>query len=63
VDELGVALQGEWVKIDMDFINAMIESMPRCVKAVSGARRGSTKYENNSYYAVYSYRIFFKSCV
>lgn len=40
MDELGVALQGEWVKIDMDFINALIEStLPKRIKAVSLKQR------------------------
>jgi transposase len=29
--ELWVALQEEWVKIDIEFINSLIESMPRHV--------------------------------
>ena len=33
-DELWVALQEEWEKIDVGFINALIESMPRRVQAV-----------------------------
>ena len=36
-DELWVALQEEWEKIDVGFINALIESMPRCVQAVCDA--------------------------
>jgi len=43
-DELWMALQEEWEKIDVGFINALIESMPRRVQAVYEARGLSTKY-------------------
>jgi transposase len=43
-EELWVALQEEWVKIDIDFINSLIESMPRRVQAVYRALGKSTKY-------------------
>ena len=44
VEELWVALQEEWLKIDIDFINALIDSMPRCAQAVYEACGRSTKY-------------------
>jgi transposase len=43
-EELWVALQKEWVKIDIEFINSLIESMPRHVQAVYEANGKSTKY-------------------
>jgi transposase len=43
-EELWIALQEEWVKIDIEFINSLIESMPRCVQAVYGSNGKSTKY-------------------
>ena len=43
-DELWVALQEEWEKIDVGFVNALIESMPCHVQAVYEARGLSTKY-------------------
>jgi hypothetical protein len=42
-DELWVALQEEWEKIDVDFINSLVCSMPRHVEAVYKAKGGSTK--------------------
>jgi transposase len=44
VDLLWVALQEEWLKIDNDFINSLIDSMPHCVQALYSAHGGSTKY-------------------
>ena len=44
LDELWLALQEEWLKIDIDFINSLIDSMPRRVKAVYKAKGLSTKY-------------------
>ena len=34
LDELWVALQEEWEKIDLDFINSLVHSMPKHVRAV-----------------------------
>jgi transposase len=44
VDELWVALQEEWERIDINFINSLVESMPRHAEALYNARGGSTKY-------------------
>jgi len=44
VDELWTALQEEWEKIDMDFINSLVESMPDHVQAVKTAKGGNTRY-------------------
>lgn len=44
VEELCIALQDEWQKMDLFFINSLIESTPRCVEAVILARGGHTKY-------------------
>jgi transposase len=44
IDELWVALTEEWEKIDINFINTLIESMPRRAQAVYNAHGGSTKY-------------------
>ena len=44
VDLLWVALQEEWLKIDNDFINSLIDSMPHRVQALYSAHGGSTKY-------------------
>ena len=41
---LMITLQEEWLKIDMDFINSLIDSMPCYVKAVIEAQGRSTKY-------------------
>ena len=43
-EELWNALQEEWLNIDIDFINSLIDSMPRHVKAVFDAKGKSTKY-------------------
>jgi transposase len=43
-EELWIALQEEWLNIDIDFINSLIDSMPRRVKAVYEAKGKSTKY-------------------
>ena len=44
VDEMWTALQEEWAKIGVDFINSLVESMPRRAQAVAKAKGGSTKY-------------------
>ena len=44
VDQLWGILQEEWEKIDIDFINRLVESMPRHTQAVLEAKGGSTKY-------------------
>ena len=44
LDEMWVALQEEWGKIDINFINNLVNSMPRCVQAVIKAKGSSTKY-------------------
>ena len=44
LDELWLALQEEWEKIDLAFINSLVYSMPKCVQAVYSAKGGSTKY-------------------
>ena len=43
-EALWVALQEEWLKIDIDFINSLIESMPRRAEAVYEVKGRSTKY-------------------
>jgi transposase len=43
-EELWIALQEEWLNIDIDFINSLIDSMPRHVHAVYDAKGKSTKY-------------------
>jgi hypothetical protein len=43
-EELWMALQQEWLNIEIDFINSLIDSMPRRVKAVYDAQGKSTKY-------------------
>ena len=43
-EDLWMALQEEWLKIDIDFINSLILSMPHCARAVYEARGRSTKY-------------------
>jgi hypothetical protein len=37
VDELWVALQEEWAKVDIDFINNLVKSMPDRVQAVTSS--------------------------
>ena len=44
LDELWVAIQEEWGKITVDFINKLVDGMPKCVEAVLKAKEGSTKY-------------------
>jgi transposase len=44
LDELWVALQEEWLNIDIEFINSLIESMPRRVAALYEVQGKSTKY-------------------
>lgn len=44
LDDLWVALQEEWEKIDVDFINGLINSMPNRAQAVYRSRGGHTKY-------------------
>ena len=44
LDALWDALLEEWEKIDVGFINSLIESMPDRVEAVIDASGGSTKY-------------------
>jgi transposase len=44
VDEMWEALQEEWQKIDVEFINKLISSMPNRAEAVYMAKGGSTKY-------------------
>src|SRR6202789_817102 len=43
-DELWVALNEEWLNIDISFINSLIDSMPRRVIALYNVQGGSTKY-------------------
>jgi transposase len=43
-DEMWVAIQEEWQKIDMDIINNLVNSMPHHVEAVIEAKGGSTRY-------------------
>jgi transposase len=43
-EELWVALREEWLKIDINFINSLIDSMPRRTRAVYEAQGGPTKY-------------------
>jgi len=44
LQELWVALQEEWLKIDISFINALIESMPSRVCEVYNAKGGPMRY-------------------
>jgi len=44
LDELWVAIQEEWGKITVDFINKLVDGMPKHVEAVLKAKGGSTKY-------------------
>jgi transposase len=44
LDEMWVAIQEEWGKIEVDFINNLVNSMPRRVEAVIKAKGSSTKY-------------------
>jgi hypothetical protein len=44
VDQLWIALQEEWLNISVDFINSLIDSMPRRVLAVHNAKGRATKY-------------------
>jgi transposase len=44
LDEMWVAIQEEWEKIDVEFVNKLVESMPDRVEAVRKAKGGSTKY-------------------
>jgi transposase len=43
-DELWVALEEEWLNIDITFINSLIDSMPRRIQALHNAKGRSTKY-------------------
>ena len=43
-DELWIMLQEEWLKIDIEFINLLINSMPHHVQALYSAQESSTKY-------------------
>ncbi|TDL16289.1 hypothetical protein BD410DRAFT_731531, partial [Rickenella mellea] len=44
VVEAEIALFEEWQKIDLDFINSLVLSMPHCVEAVIEAHGNSTRY-------------------
>ena len=44
LDEMWVALQEEWGKIDMEFINKLVDGMPDRAQAVHKAKGSSTKY-------------------
>jgi len=44
LDEMWVAIQEEWKKIEVEFINTLVESMPNRVEAVMEAKGGPTKY-------------------
>ena len=44
LEELWIALLEEWGRIDVEFINSLVESMPDQVEAVSKAKGGPTKY-------------------
>ena len=39
-----VALQEEWEKIEIEFVNKLVKSMPDHVEALRKAKEGSTKY-------------------
>ena len=43
-EELGIALQEEWAKLDMSVVNKLCDSMPRRIQAVIDAKGGSTTY-------------------
>jgi len=43
-EELGIALQEEWAKLDMSIVNKLCDSMPRRMQAVIDAKGRSTKY-------------------
>ena len=44
LDELWSVMQEEWKKIDISYVNTLIESMPDRVQAVIDSKGGSTKY-------------------
>jgi transposase len=44
LDEMWVALQEEWRKIEVEFVNKLVKSMPNHVEALRKARGGPTKY-------------------
>jgi len=44
LDQLWIALQEEWLNISIDFINSLIDSMPRRALAVHSAKGKATKY-------------------
>jgi transposase len=44
LEELWEALSEEWAKIDIEFINRLVESMPNRVQAVYSTQGGPTKY-------------------
>jgi transposase len=44
LEEMWVAIQEEWAKLRVDFINKLVGSMPNHVEAVRKAKGGSTKY-------------------
>ena len=44
VDELWKALQEKWAKIDVEFINNLVKSMPKHAQAVYEVKGGHTKY-------------------
>jgi hypothetical protein len=43
-EQLTVALQEEWEKLDMELVNKLCMSMPRRLQAVIDAGGGITKY-------------------
>ena len=44
LDEMWVAIQREWAKIEVEFIDNLVDSMSNHVEAVRKAKGGSTKY-------------------
>jgi transposase len=44
LEEMWVVIQEEWAKIDLEFINGLVKSMPDRVEAVRKAKGGPTRY-------------------
>jgi RNAse (barnase) inhibitor barstar len=48
LDQLWDLLQEEWKKINIDFINGLVASMPHEAETVYRTKGGSTKYSDHS---------------
>ncbi|KAJ3747074.1 hypothetical protein DFH05DRAFT_1393595 [Lentinula detonsa] len=44
VDQLWVALQEEWSRIPIEYINKLYDSLTRCVSDIIAANGGATRY-------------------